>query len=186
VVSVEWLILLVLIGAVWAVYVRNTRHAPIEIAVKNWAESRGVFDTRYTVLPAPSALSRQNLPPRVSVKFRKFPEDDLEVAVGTIVGGEFVADQLHPDVVKFPDVFAFEPPTDDRLLQEVAHRLDQITQAPNWIEEYDLDGSGHIDDEEWEILRSRIIEEVKTELAVLDKDAEPGSKIELSSVDQAW
>lgn len=50
------------------------------------------------------------------------------------------------------------------VINEVNRRLDGITEKPNWMEPYDLDGSGHIDDEEWSILRGKVMEEVRAEL----------------------
>jgi hypothetical protein len=51
------------------------------------------------------------------------------------------------------------------LASEVAKRLDEITQTPGWIHEYDLDGSGHIDSQEWETLRARVVAQVKADLS---------------------
>ena len=51
------------------------------------------------------------------------------------------------------------------LASEVAKRLDEITQTPGWIHEYDLDGSGHIDSQEWEALRARVVAQVKADLS---------------------
>jgi hypothetical protein len=51
-----------------------------------------------------------------------------------------------------------------QVLNEVNRRLDSITSQPNWMEPYDLDGSGHVDEEEWSILRGNIMEEVRGEL----------------------
>lgn len=51
-----------------------------------------------------------------------------------------------------------------QVLNEVNRRLDSITSQPNWMEPYDLDGSGHVDEEEWSILRGNIMAEVRGEL----------------------
>lgn len=51
-----------------------------------------------------------------------------------------------------------------QVLSEVNRRLDSITSQPNWMEPYDLDGSGHIDEEEWSILRGNIMDQVRGEL----------------------
>lgn len=51
------------------------------------------------------------------------------------------------------------------LASEVAKRLDEITQTPGWVHEYDLDGSGHIDSQEWETLRARVVAQVKADLS---------------------
>ena len=53
---------------------------------------------------------------------------------------------------------------DLRVLSEVNRRLDAITSQPGWVTEYDLDGSGHVDEEEWSILRGNVLEQVKAEL----------------------
>ena len=45
---------------------------------------------------------------------------------------------------------------DLRVLSEVNRRLDAITSQPGWVTEYDLDGSGHVDEEEWSILRGNV------------------------------
>lgn len=50
------------------------------------------------------------------------------------------------------------------VLVEVNRRLDAITSQPNWMEPYDLDQSGHIDEEEWSILRNSVMQQVRAEL----------------------
>lgn len=50
------------------------------------------------------------------------------------------------------------------VMMEVNRRLDEITAQPNWMEPYDLDGSGHIDEEEWSILRNQVVAQVRAEL----------------------
>lgn len=51
-----------------------------------------------------------------------------------------------------------------QVLSEVNRRLDGITTQTNWMKPYDLDGSGHIDEEEWSILRGSIMADVRGEL----------------------
>lgn len=80
------------------------------------------------------------------------------------------------------------------LASEVAKRLDEITQTPGWIHEYDLDGSGHIDSQEWEALRARVVAQVKADLSghdflkalepreMDDLPAEPTNENEATSV----
>lgn len=49
---------------------------------------------------------------------------------------------------------------DAQILTEVNRRLDSITSQPKWMEPYDLDGSGHVDQEEWSILRNQVMDKV--------------------------
>lgn len=58
-----------------------------------------------------------------------------------------------------------------QVLNEVNRRLDSITSQPNWMEPYDLDGSGHVDEEEWSILRGQVMAEVRGELGDLGVQA---------------
>jgi len=57
------------------------------------------------------------------------------------------------------------PPTQQELeMMEVSRRLDAITEEPDWVAVYDLDGSGHVDADEWETLRHRVIANVRAEM----------------------
>lgn len=69
------------------------------------------------------------------------------------------------------------------LASEVAKRLDEITQTPGWIHEYDLDGSGHIDSQEWEALRARVVAQVKADLSGHDflNALEPRESLDLAT-----
>ena len=63
--------------------------------------------------------------------------------------------------------------------QEVAMRLDAITARPGAMLEHDLDGSGHIDSQEWDALRAKVRAEV------LAERAEGGSDEEAEAYDSA-
>lgn len=70
--------------------------------------------------------------------------------------------------------------TDDgeaALLNEVNRRLDRITSQAGWMEPYDLDGSGHVDEQEWAALRTKIMAEVRGEMGQPGDPADGGSKL---------
>lgn len=60
---------------------------------------------------------------------------------------------------------------DEAIMAEVSRRLDQITSQSGWADAHDLDGSGHIDKEEFEALRAQVIAEVRAEFASSEKDS---------------
>lgn len=70
----------------------------------------------------------------------------------------------HTDEVAGIDVHVAGDATEANVLSEINRRLDQITSQPNWSAAYDLDHSGHIDEEEWSILRNQVSEQVRAEL----------------------
>ncbi|QED28137.1 hypothetical protein FRD01_13030 [Microvenator marinus] len=46
---------------------------------------------------------------------------------------------------------------------ETTRRLNEITSKVGWAAQYDLDGSGRIEQNEWEILKDRVEAEVRAE-----------------------
>ncbi len=56
-----------------------------------------------------------------------------------------------------------EMSAEQRINMEMAARLDRITGTPGAMLEHDLDGSGHIDSQEWDALRAKIRAEVEAE-----------------------
>lgn len=59
---------------------------------------------------------------------------------------------------------------EQQIRQEVAQRLDRISANPQEMMRYDLDGSGHIDQREWDAVRQRIRAEVEADLGAQQPD----------------
>ncbi len=152
--------------------------ATTEETLRDWAKGRGleIISINISSLGGRPPFQRRGFnehlpwfPGRAQVKIRRQGEESegrlvWDVAMYSISNIEFT-----PSRVILPDQPAVSglltgDASEAEILTEVNRRLDSITGQPNWMEPYDLDGSGHVDEEEWSILRGSIMAEVRGEL----------------------
>jgi len=157
--------------------------ANVESSLRTWAQGSGyrvvslevtqhAVTTRHRVTPgaAQVVLVRRDLdieiPGRLSWNSGLFDIGSVEFHPARAISN--AERRAHtPDAVLNEERLStlyIEDDGEAQVLSEVNRRLDSITSKPNWMEPYDLDGSGHIDEEEWSILRGNIMEEVRGEL----------------------
>ncbi len=154
--------------------------ATTEQALRDWAKGRGleIISIHIASFGGRPPFQRGNVnerlpwfPGRAQVKMRRSLQ-------GTESEGRLVWDtrmysmsniEFIPARVILPDQPAVSghlvaDASEADVLTEVNRRLDSITSKPNWMTPYDLDGSGHVDEEEWSILRANVMAEVRGEL----------------------
>ena len=174
-------IVLGVLGLVAYAVVPNWTRSTTEDRLREWARGRGyeiitmhiashsertAFQNRYT---APGQVVY--VPGRAEVRLRHVMRD-VEIQ-GRLVWDSGMTGIKNIDFIE-SRVFSSDEPavsalivggdTEAQVLAEVNRRLDGITSQPNWMEPYDLDGSGHVDEEEWSILRGDIMAQVRGEI----------------------
>jgi len=180
-----WLGVLFLVALGALVLKQFIAAATIRSVADEWCAMKGLELIELTVRSHPHHGQRSYSPGELSMRIRRKTTDDIEVWYGTWDLGFFRAKikDVNPiSTLREPGYRQLSTPdpeiTNDpeaAIMAEVARRIDQITGQPGWAAAHDLDGSGHIDDEEFRILRERVLAEVRTELA-----ASPQSS------DEAW
>jgi len=170
----------------------------LDMAVKDWCGSKGLVYLGHTIIKRPHRRGRYGpfQPGRVRIDFQRGLTGELEGGSADWNKGAFGHQIIFDRVVipNTPERALPEGPMpfvadgeENRLAVEVARRLDSITQKPGWIAEHDLDGSGHIDSEEWDILRERVIAEVRAEFEVAGAERNRASvPVPQESQDEGW
>jgi hypothetical protein len=152
--------------------------ATTEDSLREWAKGRGleIISIDISSLGGRPPFQKHGLnkplpwfPGRAQVKMRRHGEESegrlvWDVSMYSMSNIEFTPSRvILPDQPAVSGLLAADASEAD-VLTEVNRRLDAITSQANWMEPYDLDGSGHVDEEEWAILRGSIMEEVRSEL----------------------
>lgn len=156
----------------------------VEEKARNWCEQQGHILVRFEIYARPHRVHRfaPYTPGKVGVTFRRGYDNVEEERVADWLVDMFGTRLSFPPPIDSravlegfgDDVDAHEqtPQSDeDRIRMEIAQRLDAITSEPDWARAHDLDGSGHVDGQEWEALRQKIEAEVR---ANFSRTVEPG------------
>ncbi len=176
-----WLFVFIVVVAGIANHFRV--RANVESSLRTWAQESGYLvislevtqhavTTRHRITPgaAQVVLIRRGLdievPGRLSWTSGLFDIGSIEFHPSrAISSAERRSHSLDADLDEDRlSTLYIEDDSEAQVLNEVNRRLDSITSQPNWMEPYDLDGSGHVDEEEWSILRGNIMAEVRGEL----------------------
>lgn len=149
--------------------------ATTEETLREWAKGRGleIISINISSLGGRPPFQRRGFneplpwfPGRAQVKIRRQGEESegrlvWDVAMYSISNIEFTPSRvILADQPAVSGLLAGDA-SEAEILTEVNRRLDSITSRPNWMEPYDLDGSGHVDEEEWSILRGNVMAEVR-------------------------
>lgn len=177
------IIVILLAVSIPAYFALRREDTSLEQAVKRWCKTQGVQLIGFEVGSRPSlgeqqfliySATEQSKEGYVQVTIRR-PGAEIEVldmmwTIGTM------GPRLHSlqGPVDLPPGVEDLPPSPRELeMMEVSRRLDAITEEPDWVTAYDLDGSGHVDAEEWEILRQRVIADVRAEMEMRGTQTQP-------------
>ena len=171
-----WIFIIMTLPLMIANYVRV--HDNVEGELRKWAQSSGfrviLFELtteKYNSLFGEAQVlvcdsDDREIPGRLTWKYGNFGPMNIEFFPARSISN--AERRAHtPDANLDEELLATLYIDDDReaqILNEVNSRLDRITSQPGWMEPYDLDGSGHVDEKEWSILRGNIMAEVRGDL----------------------
>ncbi len=142
----------------------------IEEKAKKWCAQQGHTFLRLEIYARPHRAHRYgpHTPGRVGVTIKRGHDNVEEERVAEWNVGLFGSSLSFPmsfNSRTVLDSYKEEEPSlqsdEDLIRMEIAQRLDAITTQAGWAEAHDLDGSGHVDSEEWEALRQKIDAEVR-------------------------
>ncbi len=171
-----WIFIMVTLPLVIANYVRV--HNNVEDELRKWARSSEfrvilfeLTSEKYNSLFGEAQVlfrdsADREIPGRLTWKYGNFGPMNIEFFPARSISN--AERRAHtPDANLEEERLAtlyIDDDSEAQILNEVNRRLDSITSRPNWMEPYDLDGSGHVDEEEWSVLRGNIMAEVRGEL----------------------
>lgn len=150
-----------------------------------WCQRHNLDFVSMEILGYPHGEFRDNmyhlpkLVGRILVEYRRKGSSDIEVVYASWHPAFYPRlefenpDKIMQRKVPSPAEIGFE--REVRL--ETTRRLNEITSKVGWAAQYDLDGSGRIEQNEWEILKDRVEAEVRAEKGGTTEPAEEPESI---------
>lgn len=195
---INLIIVVILLTVTFAGYraIRRER-GTLNDALTRWSKLHALDIVRYDVLPGASQAAG---PGQLRITFRRHGLREFEECVvgwktnllgltidapppppqrpGAFEGTSYESGVLRP--------LSAPATADERVRAEVVRRLNLITSQSGWAKNYDLDGSGHIDEDEWQILCQNTEREVREELGDTSEPAPAEGGVASSSANDAW